>query len=273
LRLHSLPILAIVLILAGSRAPAQDLPASTPPALGPDLSRFLPKEDLERDGRRTLGSFPKNLGRSFVGVFSKDNLNPFLVGAGFAGGAFLVDSHAQSTLQGQAPGISKAASTAGGLTYMVPATLGLFAAGRFAEGSRFRAFSYDVTQAVIVNGVYTDVLKRIATRPRPDGSNNLSFPSGHTSTAFAWATVAQAHYGWKAGIPSYVAASAIGLSRVTNGKHHLSDVLAGATLGYVTGRTVVRTNGEPVGRHQTFALHPMTDAQGAGVGLGATVSW
>jgi hypothetical protein len=47
----------------------------------PDLSRFLPKEDLERDGRRTLGAFPKNLGRSFVGVFSRDNLGPLLIGA------------------------------------------------------------------------------------------------------------------------------------------------------------------------------------------------
>jgi membrane-associated phospholipid phosphatase len=268
-----LPLFVLVLGLAGTSLPAQDLTGSTPPDLGPDVSRFLPKEDLERDGRRTLGSFPRNLGRSFVGVFSRDNLNPLLVGASLSGGAFLIDSHAQSALQGQAPAISKAASTAGGLKYMVPATLGLFAAGRFADGSRFRAFSYDVTQAIVVNAVYTDVLKRIATRPRPDGSDTLSFPSGHTSTAFAWATVAQAHYGWKAGVPSYLAASAIGLSRVTSDKHHLSDILAGATLGYITGRTVVRTNGEPVGRRRIFTLHPMTDAQGTGVGVGATVSW
>ena len=273
MRLHCSCLLVFVLGLGGSSAVAQELPGSAPPDLGPDLSRFLPKEDLERDGRRTLGSFPKNLGRSFIGVFSKESLNPFLVGAGFAGSAFLVDSHAQSALQGRAPEISHAASSAGGLKYMVPATLGLFAAGRFAEGSRFRAFSYDATQAVIVNAVYTDVLKRITTRPRPDGSNNLSFPSGHTSTAFAWATVAQAHYGWKAGIPSYLAATTIGLSRVTNDKHHLSDVLAGATIGYITGRTVVRTNGEPVGRHKTVTLHPMTDAQGTGVGVGASLSW
>jgi hypothetical protein len=36
---------------------------------------------------------------------------------------------------------------------------------------------------------------------------------------------------------------------------------------------VVRTNGEPVGRQRVFRLHPVTDAQGAGLGLGATLSW
>jgi membrane-associated phospholipid phosphatase len=212
----------LCLAVSGRAAFAQDRAKSEEaPSLGSDLSRFLPREDLERDGRRTLGQFPKNLGRSFVGVFAKDNLAPLLVGSAFAGSAYFVDSHTRDALRGQAPGVSGAASTAGGLKYMVPATLGLFAAGRLAEGSRFRAFSYDATQAVIVNAVYTDVFTRIASRTRPDGSDQLAFPSGHTSTAFAWATVAQAHYGWKAGVPSYLAASAIGLSRVSQDKHHL----------------------------------------------------
>ncbi|HEY6546912.1 MAG TPA: hypothetical protein VI589_03365, partial [Vicinamibacteria bacterium] len=157
-----------------------------PPSLGSDLSRFLPNDNLERDGRRTLGQLPKNLGRSFLGVFAKDSLAPLVVGSAFAGSAFLIDSHAQDALRGQAPGMSGVASTAGGLKYMVPATLGLFAAGRFAPDSRCRAFSYDATQAIVVNAVYTDVLKRLASRTRPDGSDRLSFPSGHTSTAFAW---------------------------------------------------------------------------------------
>src|SRR6185369_13245180 len=69
-------------------------------------------------------------------------------------------------------------------------------------------------------------------------------------------------------VPSYLAAGAIGMSRISTNKHHLSDVIAGATIGYVTGRTVVRVNGDPVGRKRTFTLHPMTDAAGGGVGMG-----
>ena len=236
-------------------------------------ARVLPREDAERDGRRTLGQLPRNLGRSFVGVFSRDNLFPVLVGSAAAGAAFRFDLRAESGLGGRAPGLSSGASTAGGLRVVLPATIGLFAAGRLAEGGRFRAFTYDATQALVVNTVYTSALKAVSSRTRPDGSDSLSFPSGHTSTAFAWATVANAHYGWKVGVPSYVAAGAIGLSRVTTDKHHLSDVIAGAAIGYVTGRTVVRVNGEPIGRKRTFALHPMTDAAGGGVGVGASFSW
>lgn len=238
-----------------------------------DPARFLPREDAERDGRRTLGQLPRNLGRSFVGVFSRDNLFPVLVGTAATGTAFRFDLRAESGLAGRARGLSSRASTAGGLKLVLPATIGLFAAGRFAEGGRFRAFTYDATQALVVNTVYTAALKTVTSRTRPDGSDTLSLPSGHTSTSFAWATVANAHYGWKVGVPSYVAAGVIGLSRITTNRHHLSDVIAGAAIGYVTGRTVVRVNGEPTGRKRTFALHPMTDAEGSGVGAGASFSW
>jgi membrane-associated phospholipid phosphatase len=265
--LYAVSALLLTCVPAGPASSADAVPAVT------GHTRALSYQDAERDGRRTLGQLPKNLGRSFVGVFSRDNLFPVLLGTAAAGAAFRFDSPAQSGLAGRAPGLSSGASTAGGLKVVLPATIGLFAAGRFAEGGRFRAFTYDAAQALVVNTVYTSALKTVTSRTRPDGSDKLSFPSGHTSTAFAWATVANAHYGWKVGVPSYVAASAIGLSRVTTNKHHLSDVIAGAAIGYVTGRTVVRVNGEPIGRHRTFALHPMTDAAGTGVGVGASFSW
>jgi membrane-associated phospholipid phosphatase len=229
--------------------------------------------DLEGDGRRTLGQLPRNLGRSFAGVFARDNALPLLIGAAAAGYSSSFDQRARSGMGGVAPGLSSAASTAGAFKVMLPATIGLFAAGRLAEGGRFRAFTYDATQAVIVNGVYTTALKSLTTRTRPDGSDRLSFPSGHTSTAFAWATVAQSHYGWKVGAPSYLAAATIGFSRISKSKHHLSDVLAGAALGYVTGKTVVRVNGKVPSRKATFSLHPSTDATGGGVGVGASFSW
>jgi membrane-associated phospholipid phosphatase len=253
---------------AGARA---DERTPLPPS-GGDLSRFLPKDHAE-DGRRTLGALPKNIGRSFVGVFSKNNLAPFLVGIAATGTGSIFDTQAKNFLAGKIEDLGETGSTAGGLTVMAPLTLSLFTVGRFTHDGPFRAFSYDATQAIIVNGIYTEIFKKAVGRTRPDGSNRLSFPSGHASSAFALATVAERHYGWKVGVPSYLAASAIGLSRIERNKHYLSDVLAGATLGIIAGRTVVRTNGEPVGRHRDFSLTPMTDAQGTGVGVGASVSW
>lgn len=70
---------------------------------------------------------------------------------------------------------------------------------------------------------------------------NSSFPSGHTTVAFAAATVFAMEYKHTPWVPivSYGAASLIGLSRITENKHWTSDVLVGATLGYLSGRQVV----------------------------------
>jgi membrane-associated phospholipid phosphatase len=262
--------LAGLVLVAPYGAHAQD--ASPLPPAPDDLSRFLPR-DTSEDGRRTMAAFPKNLGRSLVGVFSKDNLRPLAFGLAATGVGWRFDQTAKSAIAGRADDLGQTGAKVGGLTVMAPVTLGLFAAGRFAHDGTFRAFSYDATQAVLVNGIYTELIKKAVSRTRPDGSDRLSFPSGHASSAFALATVAQQHYGFKVGVPSYVAASAIGLSRIERDKHYLSDVLAGATLGVIAGRTVVRTNGEPVGRHRTLFLTPMTDPQGTGVGVGASVTW
>jgi membrane-associated phospholipid phosphatase len=266
----------LVLIAAGWAAPsvAQTETPFAPPL--PDLKGDKPftLNGFEGDGVRTMGAFPKNLGRGFVSVFGKDSLKPFLFGAAAAGLGSFADNGAQHTLAGQAQGFGQVGARAGGATVMAPLTLGLFLAGRATHDSRFRAATYDVAEAAIVSTVYTSVLKSGAHRTRPDGSNQLSFPSGHTSTAFAMASVFDSHYGHKLGLPAYAAAAAIGLSRVESNKHHLSDVLAGATLGYIVGHSVSKSNGLPDhGREARFSVMPATDAQGTGMGAGFSFSW
>lgn len=68
-----------------------------------------------------------------------------------------------------------------------------------------------------------------------------SFPSGHTTVAFAAATVFAMEYRDKPLIPiiAYTAASLIGISRITENRHWFSDVVAGAVLGYFSGKQVV----------------------------------
>jgi membrane-associated phospholipid phosphatase len=102
--------------------------------------------------------------------------------------------------------------------------------------------TYDMLDASIVNLGYTEAIKAAVGRERPNQQDNKSFPSGHTSNSFALAAVAERHYGWKVGVPAYLAAGLVGASRLHEDKHWLSDVVAGATLGYVVGRTVVRVN-------------------------------
>ncbi len=75
----------------------------------------------------------------------------------------------------------------------------------------------------------------------PFYTSNSSFPSQHSTLAFAAARVYAMEYKNTPIIPiiSYSAATLIGLSRFTENKHWATDVLAGAFLGLACGTQVV----------------------------------
>ena len=67
-----------------------------------------------------------------------------------------------------------------------------------------------------------------------DGGDQ-SFPSGHASISFAGATFLQKRYGWRYGIPAFLAAAFVGYSRVESDEHWTKDVLGGAAIGIASG--------------------------------------
>jgi len=77
-------------------------------------------------------------------------------------------------------------------------------------------------------------LKKLTHKERPDGSDNDSFPSLHTSTAFQGAAFMQKRYNWKYALPMYIGAIFVGYSRIKADKHYTEDVIAGAAIGFVT---------------------------------------
>jgi len=197
------------------------------------------------DGRRTLRHLPVNLLRGVGGVFSRDSLLPAVIGGAAAGLGAELDGTIADRIADPDNGFGQSFETGGSPLLLSVAVTGVFVGGRLAEGTRFRAASYDLLGAFVVNLGYTGLLKELVGRERPDGSDKLSMPSGHASNAFALAVVLERHYGWKAGVPAYTLASAVALSRLQRNKHYLSDVLVGGTLGYLVGRAVVRVNGAP----------------------------
>lgn len=221
------------------------------------------------DGRRTLSRFGGNLGRNLVGVVARDNLKPFLIGATLAGLGARLDARTQRFFgeQPRWPALGRVGAQLGQPRNLAFVTATLFTAGRVSRDARVRAATYDAAQAFLVNAAWTGAIKYGVRRERPDGSSRLSFPSGHTSNAFAWATIADRHYGHKIGVPAYALAGLIGVSRMEKNVHHLSDVVAGAALGYVVGRTVVREDGESARRTRRFTLAPTAGPGGHGVGL------
>jgi membrane-associated phospholipid phosphatase len=125
-----------------------------------------------------------------------------------------------------------------------------------------------ITEALITSGVWTRIGKMIAGRERPSAAYDYShdpggkwsgplgtidkrpnesvskydaFPSGHTATAFAIATVFAKRYSESSYVPilSYSLATIVGITRMIEHTHWASDVFAGACIGYLCGDQVV----------------------------------
>ena len=113
------------------------------------------------------------------------------------------------------------------------AVFALDAAGVETKHSQKRKFTtlatMTATSLLVVQG-----LKYSIGEPRPDGSSNNSFPSGHTTTAFLGAHMFHKEYKHKGpfySIAAYTLASFTGIMRQLNNRHWISDVAMGAGLG------------------------------------------
>jgi len=145
--------------------------------------------------------------------------------------------------------------------------IGTWAYGQWKDPHGWVAhLGLDLLRAQIVTQSITYGLKVATQRERPDGSDGFSFPSGHASTTFASATVLQRHLGLKAALPTYAIATYVAFSRLYEDRHHLSDVVFGATVGMIAGRTVTRH-----GRHN-YAMVPLSVPGGIGIGV-TRVGW
>ena len=119
----------------------------------------------------------------------------------------------------------------------VPVAIAWWAIASAAGSERHAATGRDLLRAQIAVFSWTYAIKLVADRTRPNGDAH-SFPSGHASTSFATAMVLQDHYGWKVGLPAFLAASYTAASRVAANQHWASDVVFGAALGMASARTV-----------------------------------
>jgi membrane-associated phospholipid phosphatase len=105
-----------------------------------------------------------------------------------------------------------------------------YSIGKVRHLSTAESFGRDLLCAQAINGLLTLSLKGVINRTRPDGTH-YGYPSGHTSTAFTSAGVIHHYFGTIWGLSAYLTATYVGLSRLQENKHYLTDVIAGAILG------------------------------------------
>jgi membrane-associated phospholipid phosphatase len=194
---------------------------------------------------------------------SRTNAEFLVVGLVAAAGAHKADADVTEDFAGTRNGLFRPGATIGGTPFELGAAFATYAIARSLNKPGVMSLGSDLIRAQVIAEVLTVGIKQGTRRSRPEGGG-FSFPSGHTSAAFASATVIQQHYGWKFGAPAYAVAAYVAASRVEMKKHYLSDVAFGAAIGIMAGRTVT------IGREHKFALTPISSTDGTGVGAGLT---
>jgi membrane-associated phospholipid phosphatase len=144
----------------------------------------------------------------------------------------------------------------GSTPFALGTAIATYGIGRAANNRRVARLGADLIQAQLMAETLAFGVKQAVRRARPEGSG-FSFPSGHTTVTFASADVLRRTFGWKIGVPAYAVASYVAASRIQSRHHYLSDVVFGAALGTIAGRTVT------VSRSQRLAIIPVASADRA----------
>lgn len=240
MRLPLLPILALAAAAGAPRADAQRADARRPPA-------------------DSAASRPAIVGRRDLATF----------GAFVAAGAALFPVDVRLTRAIRRPGVQRdrvardaaRAFNAAGDPGALVASLATFGVGRLAGSPATARLGLHATEAVVLGGTTTAVLKLLAGRQRPYvderdaddfvpgrgfGEGRASFPSGHVTVAFALASSVAADlrpaHPRAARIAApllYGGATLVGGARMFDAKHWASDVAIGAGVGTLAGRAVV----------------------------------
>ena len=175
--------------------------------------------------------------------------------------------------------------------YSLPLLGSFYLYGAFAKDNRSREAAMLGVKAFVITGIYAQVFKTLLHRERPyqedlnapggekisqydfkgplgkSGSAYSSMPSGHTTSAFAVATIIASVYKDHKAVPviCYSLAALTGLSRIHDNDHWASDVIMGAAIGYTMAKVIY--NSDKWGIH----LSPFHSYYGTGVNLGITL--
>ncbi len=189
-----------------------------------------------------VSNLAANLGTDLRGLASRQNLLWLAVGSGAAWGAYQIedpDGAQRAFSRGILDPIADSGNIYGDFRLQAPLVLSVWGWGHWRGRSGIEDLGYDLTRALLLNSAVLVGLKPAVDRERPNGER-YSFPSGHTAMAFCAAGVVSRHAGsgWTGAAVGAGIVTALG--RMEARKHYASDTVAGATIGWIVGRTVGR---------------------------------
>lgn len=259
------------------------------------LAKKRKKKGAVRKVSHSVGdpSTPKLNTDYFLGIFSdakyivlsplrwngSDWLKATLV-LGTTGAFFALDDEIRDFVQDERNGttddISEVLEPFGNGGYTFPGLVAFYMYGHLAKNDKAKRVALLSVESFAVTGMFTFALKFSTGRTRPGSAqnsgewsgfdlDNVSFPSGHTSSAFAIATVIASEYEDKPLVApiAYGLAALTGLSRLNDNKHWASDIFFGGALGYFVSKTILKLHSNKKGRHYT--IYPRISSKQAGL--------
>lgn len=225
---------------------AQDTPVAAEIEEAPDKQQIGGKtgEDAEKPPtppHTGIHALLDGLRLDITNLPSRPNLYIALIGGGAAVAVHPLDHTLNVRLSSRYDLVNDVFAPAkyyGNTPEQVALSVGTYAFGRVFNKPKVSHLGMDLLRAQAITELLVQPLKFATHRERPDGSNFQSFPSGHAAATFAAATVIERHLGWKGAAIGYGIASYVAASRLHDNVHNVSDVVFGAAVGVIAGRTV-----------------------------------
>lgn len=125
------------------------------------------------------------------------------------------------------------------------------------SASSWKRLAVNTAASCALSMAVTYGLKQTIHERRPDGTDDKSFPSGHTMIAFAGATMLQKEYGhlspWIP-VAGYAVATLTAVDRVRRNRHHWGDVAAGAAIGFLGTEAGYWLGDKITGEHSRYQV-------------------
>ena len=201
----------------------------------------------KEESQSTNTDWTKDAWENFKSPVTSDAKYPLLIGAGITTLLLILEDQIVDPAQREAVehkplgSFSKIGDIGGRGVPNALYVVGMLGYGLIEGDNEAKQDASGMFQATLYSIMVTAGLKYTVREPRPDSHDRDSFPSGHTTAAFSFASYVGCRHSLGWGVAAYSLATFVGFSRVNDNRHYLHDVAAGATIGTAYGIGVCLT--------------------------------